>query len=48
MAMAAVSAVGTGSAVVCSGYEGDCRRVTLLSYVVRLLGKVALQIANSF
>ncbi|MBZ0281930.1 MAG: hypothetical protein K8L97_14410 [Anaerolineae bacterium] len=42
MAMAAVSADETGSAVVCSGYRGVCRRVGGIVIVQREQGRLAL------
>ncbi len=42
MAMAAMSAVGTGSAVVCSAKLGYCRRVVGIVGVQRQRGKEAL------
>jgi len=46
MSQLSVSAVETGSAIVCSAKLGYCRRATLLSFFLRQCGKVALQSAN--
>jgi len=37
-----LSAVGTGSAVVCSGYRGGCRRFVVFVIAQRLHGRLAL------